>query len=454
MIQTTFNSIDEKAEVLGNCRKIDFWVDSDAREANQLVDYIWFQMLEENPNYKLKKQDGTIRPLGYQVRDTLVPVLLDLYSVWTQDPTRFLAYCNNNKAFTNRRYHPTAVSARAFKRVRDWLSDHNYIECHKGAVTRKTKYPPKIRASFKLVQLFIKLKLQPSILQRSPEEEVIILKRGGKRVDYEDTWETEDMRAFLKGYNKRMASCVGNTFTKKDLGEIPAYVNLNNPHLYRIFSRGSWVLGGRWYSNFWTNLNKDLRKKITLSGQPVCELDYKALHPTLLYLREGAKVPAGDLYSIDGYKYNDKDTRTLMKRILNTMINASDEKAALGAILELLNRPVYRKNGDNSPQLKKPHWLKKACNNELKPILDAIKKQHEPIQRYFLSDEGVRLQRLDSEIAKYVLKEFSGMNIVILPEHDSFVAQKQHEQTLRDTMLRAFQAVANTSYIIQIDKKY
>jgi hypothetical protein len=46
---------------------------------------------------------------------------------------------------------------------------------------------------------------------------------------------------------------------------------------------------------------------------------------------------------------------------------------------------------------------------------------HEPIAHHFYTGVGLRLQRLDSDIAEKILLHFAQSGIAILPLHDSFL---------------------------------
>ena len=64
-------------------------------------------------------------------------------------------------------------------------------------------------------------------------------------------------------------------------------------------------------------------------------------------------------------------------------------------------------------------------------LLDAIERRHGPIRRAFYSDAGVRLQRIDSDMAENVLLTLVGQGIPTLSVHDSFIAEKQHSNRWR-----------------------
>jgi hypothetical protein len=73
-----------------------------------------------------------------------------------------------------------------------------------------------------------------------------------------------------------------------------------NP-LRRIFARGSFKLGGRAYG-WYQNIPKEWRKRITINGSATAELDFRAMHLSMLYNEANTLMPAGDPYAIPGWQ--------------------------------------------------------------------------------------------------------------------------------------------------------
>jgi hypothetical protein len=73
---------------------------------------------------------------------------------------------------------------------------------------------------------------------------------------------------------------------------------------------------------------------------------------------------------------------------------------------------------------------------------------HEPIAHHFYTGVGLRLQRLDSDIAEKVLLHFAQSKIAILPLHDSFLMHHGYETSLEPVMRAAFEEVIGTLPVI------
>jgi hypothetical protein len=111
----------------------------------------------------------------------------------------------------------------------------------------------------------------------------------------------------LKAYDHRTRDHV---FEHLGVRQEPAIFSLT-----RIFSRGSYDKGGRYYSAFqqWPSLR---RQQLMIDGKETVEVDYKSLHPSLLYQRIGASMP-DDPYTLEGFD------RGTVKRAFSILINRS-----------------------------------------------------------------------------------------------------------------------------------
>ena len=118
-----------------------------------------------------------------------------------------------------------------------------------------------------------------------------------------------------------------------------------------------------------------------MNAKPMVEYDYANLHPRILYAEAGL-IPPDDCYS-DIYPKcpgwvmpNQENMRKTVKIALNAMLNATKP----------LKRP--------------PRGFRKSdCNCSWKDLCEAILKKHQPIADKFFTGQGLRLQRIDTEIA-------------------------------------------------------
>jgi hypothetical protein len=177
--------------------------------------------------------------------------------------------------------------------------------------------------------------------------------------------------------------------------------------LYRIFNRGSFACGGRFYGAWWQQIPKDIRPNLLIDGVRTIEHDYPQLHPNMLYAHIGARLE-GDAYDIDGWP------RNLVKRAFNILVNAANYDAALRAIaLEIVGDGAYA---------------------EARSLIASVKDRHPRIIEMFHSDAGIRLQRRDADMAEVIVRRLIRLGIVALPIHDSFITAAPHDGALKEAM--------------------
>jgi hypothetical protein len=192
--------------------------------------------------------------------------------------------------------------------------------------------------------------------------------------------------------------------------------------LSRIFSRGSFELGGRFYADY-QNVPPAIRLAARINGEAVASLDFANLHPMLLYNAAGVIMPERP-YHIDGFERKDVKVAT------NTLINAKTETAAIKAI----GRRWAKQRGGRH-----------ADRDELaqaRELIGAIKQSYEPIERAFGSDAGVKLQFQDSGIALNVMRLCEAEGVPILPIHDEVLVQERHADTVEEIMATVFHAAS------------
>ncbi|RYY22693.1 MAG: hypothetical protein EOP62_22565 [Sphingomonadales bacterium] len=179
--------------------------------------------------------------------------------------------------------------------------------------------------------------------------------------------------------------------------------------LYRVFNNSRWDHGGRFYGPDYQGIPKEYRQFLMIDGQPTVEVDFTAMHPTMLYARLGVQL-VGDPYRTPFC--NDRD---LVKVTLNALLNAKRRNI----------KPVDLFDSETAGMT----W---------KQFVDRVLEHFRPLQRFICSGEGIKLQRIDSDIAEMVMLAFVRFGIPILPMHDSFLVPAQHEHLLIDTMKSAF----------------
>ena len=182
----------------------------------------------------------------------------------------------------------------------------------------------------------------------------------------------------------------------------------------RIFNNGSFDEGGRFYCQL-QNLPKKQRQHLRFDDEPTIEIDFSGMHPHLLYHLHGDDF-SSEPYGIEGF---DRDA---VKVAFNTLINRDGSKHK-GAVARSLAR-----NLDIT--------MAKATALE-----NALYRLHHRIAGHFNTGYGLKLQKLDSQIAYDVMKHFFiQLKRPLLMIHDSAIVSVRDVETLKLCMVDAYRS--------------
>lgn len=186
----------------------------------------------------------------------------------------------------------------------------------------------------------------------------------------------------------------------------------------RIFNNGSFNQGGRFYCQL-QNIKEDLRKHLRFNDEPTVEIDFAGIHPHLLYQLQGESFN-GDPYGIEGFH------RKKVKKAFNTLINrdSSKHKGPFAASLV---------------------WNLGITAAKAAELESALYKLHRRIAGYFNTGYGLKLQKLDSQMAFDVMTHFfMQLKRPVLMVHDSAIVSVRDVETLKLCMVDAYSsAVSN-----------
>ena len=331
------------------------------------------------------------------------------------------------------RYRRSELTANALVTVRGFLVGADLVDFvggfrkPDGSLSRLSR----MRARAALVETLEAHGVTLANVGSSPLRELVILKgtaptrRAAKPLlPYDETDKTREWREKLGRVNALLEAAsidypagVSLESLEEPIEEIAG--DLTAKTLHRVFNDGRWDHGGRLYGGHWECAPKAWRRRLTIDGETTAELDFKALHPCILYGRLGLPME-GDPYvvEIDGEEVCRDLGKVTFQRLLNGTTKAAKLRPAPGD-LERLPKGV--------------RFGRYAV---------ALHDKHAPIAHLFGTSEGVRLQFMDSQMVMEVLADLSlGRGIVALPVHDSFIVQARHKEALRTSMRSAFRKV-------------
>jgi hypothetical protein len=200
--------------------------------------------------------------------------------------------------------------------------------------------------------------------------------------------------------------------------------------LTRIF-KGEEV--GRWFQKgfmSYQQLSEGEREKLLLNGEKVREIDYSAMHPHILYAKEGKQCPDNFYKQIE-----DKCgcSKFVAKSVTLIAIN-SKSFSSLTAAINSNKGKVERANRRRAIPDPVLYNVLKKYNLKAKDVVEAIEAVHPAIAKYIYSASANELMLIESEIMTAVLMKLMALKISALPVHDSVIVPSRHEGTARQIM--------------------
>ena len=445
-----------------NSRPLDVHRWSDHPEVKLLIDQLWDVFTEKYPEH-VKTRRGT-KPKS-SLKTQFKVLILDLYVSYLEDPLQWIGMHQSPSQFegVNSRYNALHISPILIL-YRQQLAELGWIEFKRGRYSRqnpKWNFVSRLRASSWLQDQFSSLSLAVDDIGYAPNRECIILNEkdydGSKTfpIEYKDTDTTHRMREILSSYNGLLEKTHidiatlnepivwRQVRTRQGYRPLPVRISQNSKFVRRIFSRGRWDLHGRFYGGFWQQVSEDLRKDIFINGNPTIEVDYKALHVTLLYAKF-LNVQRVWPYGKDPYDLAVQLSQSIprdvqrkrVKSLILQAINANSRKAAFSA---------FRNNAKSgTPE-------KRLTNKYLDQLLNAFLEEHPDLSEFIATDKGVDLMRMDSDITEEIIRLMTKEGIPVLTIHDSYIVERHRFTALRTALTMASIRVAGYDLFAEQD---
>ena len=375
-------------------------------------------------------------------------VLLDLYVAWLEHPDLKIAVSMRPSTYKSKgnRYNALRISKKTIEVVKDLIAA-GLIEQKRGSYNRQLKsgWITRIWPTPLLVALFKKSNLDVYKVGRTLDEEVIILRNDdGEEIDYDDTPETVEMRELVQAYNEVLSlhwidirRLEDPWIELKDGTKL--IIGRHRQQVKRIFNRGSFLKGGRFFGPWWQQCPKEWRKQIFIDDAPTVEQDYSSLHIGLLYARRGVNYYEsfkGDAYQVETpvFLSSAKQTRDYAKLLLLMAVNAKSDKHAYAA---------FR----NDRTERKDKLGGSLTNDQLSVLLDGLKAKHPLIAEDLGSDAGIDLMNQDARMTEHVIRRFTQQGTPVLTVHDSYIVKFGYETFLNEVLTEAYTMLTGQNVI-------
>ena len=207
-------------------------------------------------------------------------------------------------------------------------------------------------------------------------------------------------------------------------------IHIKQNNLHSVFNNSSFKFGGRKYGSIIQELpNRShkvkitpLRKLLLINFNNVIEIDYKCLHPRLLYNKYLNLPCPSDVY--EGFH-----NRDMVKSSLLVMLNCLDKHPEKLETIEAIRGKLYKEGFSSEDGLK---------NEDIAKIIKFVEEKHPLIAPWIGSGIAPELMRIDSAIMEDILMNLCHQNIFSIPMHDSAIVEENYQKPLENEMKECY----------------
>lgn len=375
-------------------------------------------------------------------------IVLDLFRAHESDPSLEVGIASGSNRITSAsksRYGASFLSYRTFNAAIQALKDAGLIVIstpHWDDPAKKNSRVARYMATPSLMAGIDRAGASVVDLRRHPNAEGIRLKDSKKRlVEYGDDAFANAARDRLRIINDMLESHWADlALTDEQLAqelkridgtrddEAAQSFDFAARTVYRVFNNDDWEQGGRFYGAWWISIPGHLRRHILIDGKRTVEVDYSGIHPAMLFTLAGKDIPT-DPYARCVTNKGNEDERKLVKKTFNALLNADSIKE-----IKKIKKYDETLTGRNWEDFK-----------------GFIVESYPECADHFGTGYGVRLQRMDSDLAEAVMLRFARMGYACLPVHDSFIVHHDMRDVLEDTMKAAFKDMFGVESKVEFD---
>ena len=224
----------------------------------------------------------------------------------TCDPQLWVRHSRDSKAFKD-----TGVSFRAALSVIDGLRDLGLVE-YKLGVTHKDSgksYRSIMRGTPKFQDLLDSFGVSGWGVRKQAKGPLILRNKAGDRdLKFRPDKTTRRHEAnlatintIIQAHDIRLDLPLGVSFPSNYAQFRRRPYDISSVFLYRVFNRGAFKCGGRFFGHWVQMIPSGYRKYLQIDGEPTVEIDYSSMHISMLYAMKKLPPPPSGFYELPGH---------------------------------------------------------------------------------------------------------------------------------------------------------
>ena len=356
-------------------------------------------------------------------------LIVDLYSVWSESNAQFLSVSMSKRGYKAKsRYNPNMISSLLIQVIKT-LKKNDLIELYPGFfdLKKNIRRQTRIRAKGLLLEKFKQLKLTSNQLFDVNKREFIYLTKNKELVEYNDNFETHEIREILKNYNLIISKtffdipCIKNDYIiRGDKSKIIISDYCKNE--YRTFNSFENNYFGSFAGSWWHKLDLSSVEKLCnhmlINDKPTSYIDLENLFPK--FLEKIFRIPhlKFDFENIKKQNLFIRTTHQLNSLILKG-INSKNFESFFRSIV--INR---KRMGIND----------KISKKDILQFVENLKKNNLQVHKLFFLSKFLDWDAFISGIFYKLLKKFGSVNvnIPIIKVRDRFFYPSNVEDNVQD----------------------
>lgn len=205
-------------------------------------------------------------------------------------------------------------------------------------------------------------------------------------------------------------------------GDPPTPPDTNFKYPIVIFS-DNLQSNGRLYNSWWTGCKREYRQYLRIDGEQCVELDFKSMHPNILYGMENMP-PQDNIYIYDKSDIFQGNVRTrdVVKVLLLALINIERKRT----LKETRSHTVQAAMGEI-----KSKYGTTLKYQDVSDLLSEIEARHYPVANHFYNEAWRYCTAYESNLIRDIIKAAMSKNILVLSVHDSVICKVSDMQTVK-----------------------
>lgn len=249
--------------------------------------------------------------------------------------------------------------------------------------------------------------------------------------------ETEPYRSLIADMRRINEHLIGADIGFQQAEGVPdlsllAISPVNRP-VRRVFNAVDLSRYGRLNDGFWINMEKRVRRQLTINGHGVAECDFSAFMPRALYHQLGHDwqgdpyLPPRSVQLAERKGFPLSKLRNGMKTLVNVLFSCDRERTL---------REI-------------PHLNIGELMTKQKAI-DHIAEYHPLLVPHFWTGIGMELTRRESDLMVTMLMDFFERGITVLPLHDALIVQRNQVEEVQEGMIYHYRNAFGFNPVVSI----